>query len=375
MHKTIGVVGLGIMGGAFAKNLVAAGWRVIGCDLEPARCEEARAAGIEIVDDAAAVAEAAERHHHQPADAGGRAGDGAGHRCGAKRRAAPSSRPARWRWPTRARCSASCAEAGHTALDCPISGTGAQAKVKDIVVYASGDAAAIKRLEPAFLGFARKVHDLGAFGNGSKMKFVANHLVAIHNVAAAEAMVLGMKAGLDPHRIVEVVGSGAGTSRVFELRAPMMAESTYLPATMRSTTWTKDLDRDRRLRLQPRLPDAAVRPVGIAACGRARDRPRRRRHRRRVRGLRGDGRARSRQARLAGRGTLTESAARYERRLPAGVKTAAAGCRESDEALRRYLALSASRKPIASSSTRTASMTGTTGRASNTKAGSIEQNL
>ena len=92
------------------------------------------------------------------------------------------------------------AEAGHTALDCPISGTGAQAKVKDIVVYASGDAAAIARLEPAFLGFARKVYDLGAYGNGSKMKFVANHLVAIHNVAAAEAMVLAMKAGLDPHQ-------------------------------------------------------------------------------------------------------------------------------------------------------------------------------
>ena len=132
-------------------------------------------------------------------------------------------------------------EAGHAALDCPISGTGSQAKVKDIVVYASGDAAVIRRLEPAFLGFARKVYDLGAYGNGSKMKFIANHLVAIHNVAAAEAMVLGMKAGLDPHRIVEVVGSGAGTSRVFELRAPMMAERTYLPASMRSTTWTKDL--------------------------------------------------------------------------------------------------------------------------------------
>jgi 3-hydroxyisobutyrate dehydrogenase-like beta-hydroxyacid dehydrogenase len=54
-------------------------------------------------------------------------------------------------------------------------------------------------------------------------------------------MVLGMKAGLDPHRIVEVVGSGAGTSRVFELRAPMMAEGAYLPATMRSATWVKDL--------------------------------------------------------------------------------------------------------------------------------------
>ena len=50
-----------------------------------------------------------------------------------------------------------------------------------------------------------------------------------------------MKAGLDPHQTVEVIGSGAGTSRVFELRAPMMAANNYLPATMRSTTWKKDL--------------------------------------------------------------------------------------------------------------------------------------
>jgi 3-hydroxyisobutyrate dehydrogenase-like beta-hydroxyacid dehydrogenase len=132
-------------------------------------------------------------------------------------------------------------KAGHTVLDCPMSGTGAQAAVKDLVVFASGDSAAIKRLEPAFLGFARKVYDLGAYGNGSKMKFVANHLVAIHNVAAAEAMVLAMKAGLDAHQTVEVISSGAGTSRMFEMRAPMMARDNYLPATMRSTTWQKDM--------------------------------------------------------------------------------------------------------------------------------------
>jgi len=73
------------------------------------------------------------------------------------------------------------------------------------------------------------------------MKFVANLLVAIHNVASAEAMVLGMKAGLDPHQVVELVRSGAGGSRVFELRAPMMAEACYKPATMRVSTWQKDM--------------------------------------------------------------------------------------------------------------------------------------
>jgi 3-hydroxyisobutyrate dehydrogenase-like beta-hydroxyacid dehydrogenase len=70
---------------------------------------------------------------------------------------------------------------------------------------------------------------------------VANLLVAIHNVASAEAMVLGMKAGLDPHQLVKLVTSGVGTSRVFELRAPMMADNAYEPATMKVSTWQKDM--------------------------------------------------------------------------------------------------------------------------------------
>ena len=91
------------------------------------------------------------------------------------------------------------------------------------------------------MGFARKVYSLGVFGNGSRMKFVANHLVAIHNVASAEAMVLGMKAGLDAHQIVEVIGAGVGASKIFDLRAPMMADNRYTPATMKCDIWQKDM--------------------------------------------------------------------------------------------------------------------------------------
>jgi 3-hydroxyisobutyrate dehydrogenase-like beta-hydroxyacid dehydrogenase len=125
-------------------------------------------------------------------------------------------------------------------LDCPLSGTGAQAVTRDLVVYASGERAAYARAEPVFRGFARASHYLGAFGNGSKMKFIANLLVAVHNVASAEAMVLGMKAGLDPDEIVKVIASGAGTSRVFELRAPLMARGEYAP-TMKIEIWQKDM--------------------------------------------------------------------------------------------------------------------------------------
>ena len=131
--------------------------------------------------------------------------------------------------------------AGHIPLDCPISGTGAQAKTRDLVIYASGDSDAVAAVQPFFGAFARAAHDLGAYGNGSRMKYVANLLVAIHNVASAEAMVLGMKAGLDPRQVVELVGAGVGTSRVFELRAPMMAAAEYEPATMKISVWQKDM--------------------------------------------------------------------------------------------------------------------------------------
>lgn len=241
MQGTIGIVGLGIMGGAFARNLVAGGWKVVGCDIDQARCTEACSAGVEIVHGADAVsATAGDIITSLPTAAA--VLDTARVVAGAKASRRTVIEASTLALDDKLAFQGILAEAGHTALDCPMSGTGAQAKTKDLVIYASGDAAEIDRLQPAFLGFARKVWNLGAYGNGSKMKFVANHLVAIHNVAAAEAMVLGMKAGLDPRQIVEVIGSGAGTSRVFELRAPMMAANSYLPATMRSSTWTKDLD-------------------------------------------------------------------------------------------------------------------------------------
>lgn len=240
MKRTIGIIGLGIMGGAFARNLVAGGWKVIGYDIDANRRAEAKTAGVKIAASAEAVAKAAK--------------DIITSLPTPRAVLATARLIAKAKAPRRTVIEASTLtlddktafkdilkKAGHVVLDCPMSGTGAQAAVKDLVVYASGDIAAIRRLEPMFLGFARKVYDLGAYGNGSRMKFIANHLVAIHNVATAEAMVLAMKAGLDPHQTVEVIGSGAGTSRIFELRAPMMAANTYLPATMRSTTWKKDL--------------------------------------------------------------------------------------------------------------------------------------
>jgi len=125
-------------------------------------------------------------------------------------------------------------------LDCPISG-GARAAVKDLVVYGSGHQDAYEKCVPIIEAFARANYYLGPFGNGSKMKLVANLLVAIHNVSAAEAMVFGMKAGLDPEMIYRVICDSSGRSRMFEVRAPRMLKSDYNNPSMKVKIFQKDL--------------------------------------------------------------------------------------------------------------------------------------
>ncbi len=258
---TVGIVGLGIMGGAFAQNLVAAGWRVVGYDIDPARRRAMARAGVEIAPDVKALAASA------PVIITSLPKPSALMQT-AKAIAATSKKPrliveaSTFTIDDKVKAERTLAKAGHTMLDCPVSGTGSQARVKDIVIYASGDSKAIRKLRPMFAGFSRGMYDLGAFGNGSKMKYVANLLVAINNVASAEAMVLGIKAGLDPQRVFEMVTSGAGNSRVFELRAPMMVKNNYDDATMKIAVWQKDMSviggYAKQLRVPTPMFDASV---------------------------------------------------------------------------------------------------------------------
>jgi len=237
----VGVIGLGIMGGSFAQNLLAAGWRVIGFDVAPARRRALARLGAEIAADAGDVARKVKTIITSlPTPDALAATAAAIAKAGAPRRVVIEM--STFTLEDKTRVETVLRKAGHVLLDCPVSGTGAQAKVKDLVVYASGGPAEIKKLRPMFAGFTRAVHDVGEFGNGSRMKYVANLLVAIHNVASAEAMVLGMKAGLPPQLIFDLVKTGAGNSRVFELRAPMMVKDNYRDVTMKISVWQKDMD-------------------------------------------------------------------------------------------------------------------------------------
>ena len=237
----VGVVGLGIMGGAFAENLLAAGWRVIGYDIDPARRRALARAGVEIAVDAGEVARQAPTIILSlPKPAALAATVAAIVNTKVPRRVVIEA--STFALDDKESAEAALRKAGHVLLDCPVSGTGFQAKVKDLVIYASGGPAEIKRLRPLFADFSRVVHDLGAFGNGSRMKYIANLLVAIHNVASAEALVLGMKAGLPPQVVYDEIRAGAGNSRVFELRAPMMVKGRYDRPTMKVSIWQKDMD-------------------------------------------------------------------------------------------------------------------------------------
>jgi 3-hydroxyisobutyrate dehydrogenase/glyoxylate/succinic semialdehyde reductase len=234
------MIGLGIMGGAIARNLAERGWHVIGFDTDAARCGELALDNVAIVDNAAQIARDAPiimTSLPSPVAvedvAKAIAGSGQPPRIVVELSTLTIADKLRFESILKA--------AGHIALDCPLSGTGAQARMRDLVVYASGDSGAIARCAGLFADFAKQSADLGAYGNGSRMKFVANHLVAIHNVATAEAMILAEQAGLDPKMVVALVGPGAGGSRMFQMRAPMMVEGIYEPATMKVSTWKKDM--------------------------------------------------------------------------------------------------------------------------------------
>jgi L-threonate 2-dehydrogenase len=243
MPQTVGIVGIGIMGSAMARNLIKAGFTMVGYDPTPAARNRLEEMGGRPLASPKAVAEAASITFASlpSADAlteavGGAEGiacaGGSGQivvECStlplAVKRAAHDV----------------MTEAGKILLDCPVSGTGAQAATGDLVILGSGDEAAFKTCSDVFAGMSRLQRYLGAFGTGSIMKYIANHLVTIHNAAAAEAMLLGIKAGIDPALVYDTLADSAGTSRMFQMRGPLMRDETYDKPTATIRTHLKDL--------------------------------------------------------------------------------------------------------------------------------------
>ena len=242
--QVVGQIGLGIMGGAFAKHLRQAGFDVVGFDVDAARRRNLQRLGGKPETSISAVASSADvlitSLPSIPAVEVVFFGKGGILESGTTGMTVieASTLPLEVKLALRDRCAAR----DITVLDCPISGTGAQAAAKDISVYASGPREAVDRCEAVFTGFARSMHYCGEFGNGSKLKFIANLLVTIHNLSTAEAIVLGRRSGLDLDLVYKVIRDGAGSSRMFEVRAPLMIRRAYGEATMKVDVYQKDID-------------------------------------------------------------------------------------------------------------------------------------
>jgi len=241
--KSVGIIGLGIMGSAIASHLVNAGYRTFGYDPDKRCSKEANSIGVITRANAMEVGSCSDLillslPHEQALN------ETVSHIL--NNSDVTGSKPVLIDLSTlnleaKKRNHDRLASAGIKLFDCPISGTGAQAKTGDIVIYASGEADTYNTLIPLFNCFARRVFYIGEFGQGTKMKIAANLLVAIHNVATAEALTLALQSGLDAEMFCEVIASGAGSSRIFELRSPLMTKGAYTPPTMKLETWEKDM--------------------------------------------------------------------------------------------------------------------------------------
>lgn len=243
MTETVGILGIGIMGSAIANNLIKAGFTVAGFDPSPTARDRFDAMGGRALSAPKDVAEAAPivfaSLPNAEALSSAIAGpDGVVSAEGSGQIVIECST-----LPLQAKRAAFAfmESAGKILLDCPLSGTGAQAVTGDLVVLGSGAEDAFKRCAPTFAAMSRRQCYLGPFGAGSVMKYIANHLVTIHNAAAAEAMLLGMKAGIDPALIYETLADSAGTSRMFQMRGPLMRDERYDQPTATIRTHLKDL--------------------------------------------------------------------------------------------------------------------------------------
>ena len=241
---TVGVIGLGNMGLPMAGHLLAAGFGILGYDVRPeAAAALAEAGGVPAASPAGAAAGAQTVITSLPTV------DALREVVGGEQGLASATQDGLILIETSTLPIAAKAEAaralgrpGAVVLDCPLSGTASQMRAADIAVYASGDPAAIKRSHDVLAAFSRVQHEVGAFGNGMRMKMVANHLVAVHHTAAAEALLLAGRAGLDPALALRALSDGAGSSRMLEIRGPMMIEGDFSPANVALEVFQKDID-------------------------------------------------------------------------------------------------------------------------------------
>ena len=239
---TVGIVGLGLLGHAVASRLLKAGHAVVGFDVLPARVQALTALGGKAAQSAAAVAQSAEAvctllPSLAAAETAVLGPDGivAGARPGLTVIQMSTISPALTEQLAR-----DVAGKGLGFLDCPVSGTSAMVERGDGIFFVGGDRALYERWRPVLESVLPRAVLVGRVGQAMMLKLVANLLVALHSAAAAEALTLTRKAGLDLDVALDVLNASAATSAMLKVRGPMILRGEF-PAQMKLDLFMKDL--------------------------------------------------------------------------------------------------------------------------------------
>jgi L-threonate 2-dehydrogenase len=239
---TVGVVGLGLLGHAVATRLRGAGHAVVGHDIVSACVERLVALGGTGAKSAAEVARGSEIVCTLlPSLAAveevilGADGVTAGARPGQAICQMSTISPA-----LTERLARETAARGLTFLDCPISGTSGMVAQGHGVIFVGGARAAYERWRPLLQSILPSAVHIGTAGQAMLLKLVANLLVALNSAAAAEALAMARRGGLDPQVVLDTLKTGAATSRMLDVRGPMMVSGEF-PAQMKLDLFMKDL--------------------------------------------------------------------------------------------------------------------------------------
>lgn len=240
----VGVIGLGLLGHAVASRLLAGGreaWDVVGYDVVPARVAELVRLGGRGAASAAEVAAADAVCVVLPSLASveevilGPGGLVARKRPGQTIVQMSTISPALTR-----RLAREVDARGMHFLDCPISGTSAMVERGNGVVFVGGERAVFERWRAMLDAVLPRPVYVGEPGQAMVLKLVANLLVALHSAAAAEALAMARRAGLDLGLVLDVLGSGAASSRMLEVRGPLIVKGEF-PPQMKLELFMKDL--------------------------------------------------------------------------------------------------------------------------------------
>ena len=239
---TVGIVGVGLLGDAIASRLRAAGHAVVGYDVVTASMDRLAARGGTPAKSAGDVARASEvvctilpsLATVEEAILGPHGIVAAG------KPGQPILQMSTISPSLTERLARETAARGGVFLDCPISGTSGMVAQGSGVIFVGGDAGAYERWKPLLESILPRAVHVGRAGQAMVLKLVANLLVALNSAAAAEAINLARQSGLDPQIVLDVLGTGAATSRMLEVRGPLMARGEF-PAQMKLDLFMKDL--------------------------------------------------------------------------------------------------------------------------------------